>query len=176
MKRTHPNREEQAMTKHATDERLEEDPTYDTVSCNEYMERWGPEDPWGSITRAVAMMRRAMTAAGIAHDHVDDERLSRAVKESSPDSLFLNEVAARRYVRHEKYVARMAWLAEENRRLEEQYAQRREQAEAAAWRREHPELAALRGAADQADAAAWRQEHPDGGDDLIDEDDLILFD
>ena len=177
------------MTKQATDLKMEEEMTEmkekemtetkerettemkvigEDVSPFEYMERWDPEDPWGSITRAVTLMRRAMSAAGIAHDHIDDDCLSRAVKESSPDSLCLDEEAARRYVRHEEYVARQAWLAESNRRAEEQNAQRREQAQAAAWRREHPELAALRRAADQADAAAWRQEHLNGADDLID--------
>jgi hypothetical protein len=80
-----------------------------TYTCNvanpwdvdyvEYYVQWKYRgDAWGSTTRAVAMIRRAMTAAGIAHEHVDDESLSRAVKESSPDILCLDDVAAWAYV------------------------------------------------------------------------------
>jgi hypothetical protein len=127
-------------------------------------------------------MRSAMTTAGIAHDHVDDESLSRAVKESlseagkesSPYSLCLDVNAAWSYVLVQQEIENQGYQAESKRRRRELAAQRREQAEAAAWRQEHPELAAQRRAVDQADAAAWRQEHPDGGDDLDYEDGVIF--
>jgi hypothetical protein len=53
-----------------------------------------------------------MSAAGIAHDHINDDRLSRAVKESSPDSLCLDEEAACAYVLLQQEFDRQMYQAE----------------------------------------------------------------
>ena len=91
------------MTEQATEPKMEKEMTDRkenprNVDPFKYVDSWGPGDPWGSITRAVALMRRAMTAAGIAHEHMDDERLSRAVEETAPGIFILDNNSAREFV------------------------------------------------------------------------------
>ncbi len=63
-------------------------------------------EKWDLRSRAlaVAFMRRAMTATGFEHDHVDDARLFAAVEESSISGVWVvDEEAAKEWVEFCEY-------------------------------------------------------------------------
>ena len=73
------------MTEQATDPKMEEEMTDENAELTTL-----EKEILKPLAYLATNLRRVMTEAGIAHDHVDDKQLSRAIREASAGAVLID--------------------------------------------------------------------------------------